>query len=436
MKPALRWAVVLAVLAFAILAGSRVVGLLQAERLARSDPQRALRWHPGDPDALWAMAEQRLASGDHAGAASAARTLLAKEPLQGRAFRLLAGIDAEAGHERRAHALYAIAAHRAPRDPLAIAGLVQGDLQHEDYAAALRWIDFYLRTSPDRAAASGRVLPRLVPLALDGRFADAMVAALRGNPPWRAQMMGLLWGNSTAAERVYGQLDREGALRQDEFAGWIDGLIRAGDWDLAHTRWAAHAPGAAQARAGLYNGDFSRDPSGIGFDWRLAPGMASDFQSVPRTTRRALGLRFFDQPVRGPLLQQRLHLAPGEYVLQLRMRARGLRGDGAPVWQVLCAGKAGTIAAGDPLDGGFDWIGRELRFQVPKEGCPGQTLQLTSLVQSRNGQRMAGEIWIDDVRIEPGPPTASAPDGTVPIPSPAGQLQPASLDSASRRTLK
>jgi len=168
---------------------------------------------------------------------------------------------------------------------------------------------------------------------------------------------------------------------------------------------------------GLYNGDFSRDPSGIGFDWRLAPGVASDFQPMPRTPRRALGLRFFDQPIKGPLLQQRLRLAPGDHVLQLRMRARGLRGEVAPVWQVLCAGKAGGIATGDPLPGDFDWIEVELRIHVPEDGCPGQTLQLASPVQTRSGQRMAGEIWIDDVRIEPAAPAASAPDGTEPRPA-------------------
>src|SRR5690606_14413266 len=113
---------------------------------------------------------------------------------------------------------------------------------------------------------------RLVPLALDGRFATALVAMLRSDPPWREQMMRLLWANPTAAERVYGQLDREGALRPEETAGWIDGLIRAGDWDRAYARWAAHAPGAAQGRAGIYNGDFSRDPSGTGFDWSVASG--------------------------------------------------------------------------------------------------------------------------------------------------------------------
>lgn len=406
MRPVLRWAVLAATLGLTTFAGVRVIGLMQAERQANSDPQRALQWHAGDPNALWALAEQRLAQGDRTGAAVMARTLLAKEPLQGRAFRLLAGIEAESGHPEAAHRLYAIAAHRAPRDPLAIAGLIQGDVQREDYAAVLRWVDFYLRTSPDRAAASGRVLQRLVPLALDGRFASALVAMLRTDPPWREQMMRQLWANPTAAERVYGQLDREGALRPDEFAGWIDGLIRDGDWETAWARWSARTSGAPPDRPGIFNGDFARDPSGIGFDWRLASGagVAIDFEPLPRTSRRTLGLRFFEQPVKGPLLQQTLHLGPGDYLLQLRMRARGLHGTVAPVWQVVCVGKAGSVATGDPLEGGFDWIEMELSVHIPNDGCPGQTLQLASPAQTRNGQRMAGELWIDDVRIRPAPP--------------------------------
>lgn len=60
---------VLAAVALACLfAGWRVVGQMQAERYASSDPLRALRWRPGDPAALLGLAERQLADGNAAAA--------------------------------------------------------------------------------------------------------------------------------------------------------------------------------------------------------------------------------------------------------------------------------------------------------------------------------------------------------------------------------
>lgn len=418
----MRVVALVATLAFVALAGWRIVGQLQAERLANVDPERALQAHPGDPDALWALAERQLAQGERAAAAATARTLLAREPLQGRAFRLLAQIEEDAGHDQQARRLYAIAAQRAPRDSEAISGLVRLALRSEDYPEALRWIDFYLRTSPDRAAASGRLLPQLAPLARDGRFASALVATLRQNPPWREQMLRVLWTSRAAADRVYGQLDEEHALSPEEFAGWIDALIGQGDWDEANTRWAARTPGAeSDDRLLVYNGDFRREPSGAGFDWRLrVAGVASvDFAAAGAGTGgRVMHLRFFDQSVRGAVLEHPLRLPPGAYAVRLRLRARGLHSAGGLQWQLVCPSRIGAIAIGEPLFGSFDWIEPSLSVQVPQTDCPGQWLRLNTPSRGGKGLRVAGELWIDAVRIEPAtvaPPTRPAPN---PVQSP------------------
>ncbi len=401
MRPALRVALVAATLVFAVFAGWRIVGMLQAERLAKSNPEQALQWHAGEPDALWALAEARLARGDRVGAASAARVLLAREPLQGRAFRMLAGIAAEAGRSDEALKLYEIAVHRAPRDSRAIDGLVQQYLQRENYPAALHWIDFYLRTSPDRAAASGRVLGRLVPMALDGRFAGALVEILRSDPPWRAGMLRALGSNPTAASRVFGELDADRDLTSDEFANWIGGLIAAGEWDEAHARWSAHVAGGG--RAGLYNGDFSRDPAGFGFDWRLPSDAdaATDFEPMQNGTRRALRLRFFERPTRGVLLAHPLHLASGNYLLKMRMRGSELHSAAGLVWQFVCAGKQGAVAISDPVLGSFDWTASEMVVSIPAQNCPGQWLRLVNPVQNGAAARVSGVLWLDDARIDP-----------------------------------
>lgn len=386
-------------LVFALLAGWRVFALMRAEQLAHSDPEQALRRNPDEPEALWSRTKAMLDAGDDAGAASAARALLAQEPLQGRAFGTLADIAARAGHADEALRLYGIAVHRAPRDPQAINGLVQMELQREDYSDAMHWIDFYLRTSTGRAATSSRVLPGLVPLALDGKFASALVGVLRQDPPWRGDMMTALRINPTAAARVYEQLEREHALRPEEYSGWIDGLITAGQWDEAHMRWVAKMQGGRPGGAQPYNGDFSSDPSNHGFDWRLPVGaaMSTEFEPVAGTRRRTLHLHFFGQTINAALLEHALRLGAGDHILQMRIRTRSLSSAEGVAFQVACPNGT-VIGAGDPLIGSADWQTAEIIVRVPPSGCPGQWLRLNQ-VWSGAGARLSGDLWVDDVRV-------------------------------------
>jgi len=90
MKPLLRYLAIACVLVFVIVAGWRIVGLMQAERYAKTDPERALGWRPGHPQALLVLAERQLAQVQLAESRTSAPPLLADEPLQGRAFRLAA----------------------------------------------------------------------------------------------------------------------------------------------------------------------------------------------------------------------------------------------------------------------------------------------------------------------------------------------------------
>lgn len=398
MSRPVRGLVIALALAFAALAGWRIFGMLRAEGLAGSDPERALQWSAGEPDALWALAERRLAEGDRAGAARSARALLTREPLQGRAFRMLARIAAEEGRNDEALALYQIAARRAPRDRRAVLGLTQQLLDRGDTAQALRWIDFYLRTSGDDSRAKGQVLAWLTAMAQDGRFADALADRLRQDPPWRGQMVNLLARNPAAGNRVLGELSDGGALKPEEFDAWINGLITVGDWEEADSRWRARFGAAAGL---VHNGDFTRDPRGVGFDWRFPGGadFSTDFESVAGTGGRALVLRFYDQRARGSLLEHALKLTPGDHALRLRLRARALRAEVGLVWQIFCSGNSNPLATGAPISGSLDWTSREMAFSVPAEGCSGQWLRLSSPVAGA-GQPISGVLWVKDVQVE------------------------------------
>ena len=60
MKPARLYLAILVVFvfAFAVVAGWRIVGQMQAERYAQADPERALGWRPDHPQALLVLAER------------------------------------------------------------------------------------------------------------------------------------------------------------------------------------------------------------------------------------------------------------------------------------------------------------------------------------------------------------------------------------------
>lgn len=402
MKAAYRVPLLVLVLGLAAFAGWRIVGAMQAERHAAGSPEQALRWRPDDPRALLAQAQAQLRDGDVAGAEATARRTLALEPLQGEAFVILAEAAARREDGAQALRLYRIAAARAPRDVSAAAWLTRHFLEQGDFGQALTQIDRILRTAPRRAHS---ILPLLVQLAERPDFADALAQVLRTDPPWRAGLLRALRdpksGNPVATSRVMQALQEQGGLSGEEYAQWLDSLIAQGRWGQAYARWAGGVVGDAQRLPLVYNGDFAQEPSDVGFDWRRrrVPGVLLRFEQVAGTQGRAAYMRFMNRRVPNAGLEQPLKLAPGNYRLRLRMRAQALRSELGLQWRIACAGPAGIVARSEPVDGSFAWRETEIEFPIPQQGCPGQWLGLFNPVASGAGQRVSGEIWVDDIAI-------------------------------------
>jgi tetratricopeptide (TPR) repeat protein len=300
MSRLMRYAILPAVFVLLLFAGWRVVGQMQAERHAQTEPERALRWRPNHPGALLVLAERQLAKGDTSAAQATTRRLLAHEPLQGEAFRVLAEAADRQGRRAEAFRLYRIAEHRAPRDLQTRAWLTQRYLELGEYPQALAQIDRILRMSPQRARS---IHPLLVRLAQDPRFAEALARALASGPPWRPGMLEALRdpkaGNPVAAGRVMQALQDQGGLSPVEYANWLDSLIAQGRWGEAYARWAGAVAKPGDRLPQAYNGDFAARPSGSGFDWRLGrvPGVLLEFESAAGSSGQAAYLRFLDRRV-------------------------------------------------------------------------------------------------------------------------------------------
>jgi hypothetical protein len=397
-----RGLVAAAVIGFALLAGWRVVGQMQAELFAQADPGQALRWLPGQPTAMVSLAQKQLNGGQAEAAASTARLLLEQEPLEGVAYRILAESTERQGHHDKALELYRIASRRAPRDTRASAWLVGSFIEQGAYPQALALVDRMLRTAPERTKATNPILSSLAPLAQDDKFADALVSVLQESPPWRETMLSYLRGYPDAASRVMQGLHDNGGLSAMEYASWLDGLISAGKWGEAYARWAGGVVMIGGRLPLLYNGDFSRMPSNVGFDWRLklVPGVLVTFEQVAGIQGKSARFQFLDQRVPESGLEQPLLLSPGHYRLGMRMRADALRGEIGLQWVMACAGTAGEIARSDPITGTFGWRASGNEFTVPAENCPGQWLRLVNPIAEGAGQRLAGELWIADMDIK------------------------------------
>jgi len=404
MKPARLYLAILVVFvfAFAVVAGWRIVGQMQAERYAQADPERALGWRPDHPQALLVLAERQLAEGRFAESRASARRLLAHEPLQGVAFRLLAAAADREGRQDDAWRLYLIAEKRAPRDLQTRAWLTQRYLEQGNFAEALGQIDRILRMAPQRARS---INPVLAQLATEPAFAEALAARLRQGPPWRADLLNSLRdpraGNPVAVGRVMQALQNQGGLKPEEYAQWLDNLMTQGRWGEAYARWAGPLPKPAGRLPLVYNGNFAQPPSGVGFDWRLRriPGVILQFEPESEAGGQVAYLHFLDRRVPNAGLEQALLLSPGSYRLSVRMRARALRSELGLQWTVQCQGPAGVAGRTDAIDGSFAWRTFEADITIPAAGCPGQWLRLVNPVPSGAAQRVVGEAWLDDVRL-------------------------------------
>lgn len=404
MSKSFRACAVIVALVFSLLACWRVFGQMQAERLAEKQPERALQWRPDHPKALLAVAEGQLAKGDVRAAEASARRLLALEPLQGKAFRVLAEAADRQGRRDEAFGLYRIAERRAPRDVPTRAWLTQRYLERGEFANALAQVDRILRMAPKRARA---IYPVIVQLAQDAKFADALAERLRENPPWRAGILGALrdpkTGNPEAAGRVMQALQDNGGLSAEEYSRWLDSLMARGNWGEAYARWAGEVPKENGRLALVYNGDFAIAPSGTGFDWRRrrVPGVLLQFEQAAGTSGDAAYFRFLNRRVPSAGLEQPLLLSPGRYQLDVRMRAQALRSELGLQWTISCVGRGGVVARSEPIEGSFAWRQSNTAFTIPASACQGQWLRLVNPVPAGAGQRVAGELWVDNVKVIP-----------------------------------
>jgi len=325
------------------------------------------------------------------------RARLAVEPLNGPAYAMLAA----AAEPRQAEAYYRVAVRRAPRLIAPRVWLANHDLRLRRFDDALRNIDVLLRLAPPYREY---LYPRLMRLAADADFADALAALLRSEPAWRPEFMTIAATPEPSGVHaaLMAALAGRGAVRPAELDAWIDGLLRDSHWDLAYLHWAHARMGRGARLPAVYNGGFDVPPSGHGFDWHVADtaGVRVDFAETTGTGGLAAHLGFTGRSVSDARLEHPLYLAAGDYRLQARMRAESLRPGEGLQWIVTCGDDDSVLARSEPLAGSFDWRRVTLDIHVPPDGCAGQWLRLGSAAPGGAAQPLSGDVWVDDVAAQ------------------------------------
>ena len=275
---------------------------------------------------------------------------LRSDPLSAAAYQFL-GMVADDVESTRSFML--ASANRSRHIAGAHFWLLNDALNRHDYADALEYADLLLRTRPDLSAY---VMPHLVHVtgAIEGF--PLVVDALIKRPGWRSSFFKALQTDSrgsTLMPKLMMTLKKSGDLpTSQELAPYLDTLIREGHADLAYNAWLQLRPEAQSNDVDwLANGNIENAPSGLPFDWRIAPGLNAVAELIPAADGGLLHFEFGSGRVSFPEVSQVVVLGPGRYRLEGKLRGkivakRGLR------WQLICAsGSHSKLAETDMLMG-------------------------------------------------------------------------------------
>jgi hypothetical protein len=335
---------------------------------------------------------------------SLARQIIANDPLNPRAFRLLAEVTADTSQVRL---LMQQSLLRSRRESVAAFWLLNDSIYHRNFNAALDYADILLRTRPQLAPY---VFNNLSLIADDAEGRGLLAEVLATGPGWREQFFEALPRNAKHADtplELVAALQGAGKpVSQKEIAPYLDFLISTGRADLAYNAWLQFLPNSQLERVSyLSNADFESKPSGLPFDWRIADGVNATAEIVPlpgSSTQHVLHIRFGEGRVKFPDVSQIVLLTSGHFRLEGKLRGtiagkRGLR------WQLRCASGARRVLAETEmlLGQSREWRIFTLEADAPPlEDCRGQMLRLFHDARAASEEFLTGEVWFSDLRLE------------------------------------
>ena len=328
----------------------------------------ALDANPAGADALVALVEEKIASGDGAAAARALASALEIAPIDSRVLRTAAVLAVR-------------------------------EARIED---AIGRLDQLLTHYPETRSFAFPVMTEW--LVHPG--ANAAIERLAARPStWMGSFLAHGCGRGDAALQapILARWAAAGHAGRHEAACVIEGLRRSGRWLPAYQVWLNTLPRARLAEVGyVFNGSFEHDPTGVGFDWIAGAQSPAHAVEYPRTSgvsgERALRVAWSGKRVPGPAISQFAALPPGRYQLSGLARMEGLQSVRGIQWLVRCAQDRAVLGASPRFMGSGGWERFAFDVEVPAR-CLGQVLQLEAAGFDQGTTYVSGQAWFDDLRL-------------------------------------
>ncbi len=393
--------------------GWQIIGNTIADTKSQSDPIAALAWRSELPTALVALADQRMVAAENeedlVAVSSLGQRALAASPVQEGALRLM-GLSADLrGDAGQARTLMELAGNRSRHDAIAQVWLLDQNIRQGRMIEALSNADALLRTRPEIRKL---LLPALSVVAEDTIAKKALVERLAADPPWRSWLLSELpkaVAPSTGFAVLSGLQVTDRPPRNNEIQPYLVQLIEAGRFELAYLSWLHFLPaGTAKPISYAYNGDFELPPSGLSFDWVIAPitGARTDIVDTGESGRgKAVRVTFANTRVLYRHLSKLMILPPGRYQLSGEASTDGLVTERGLAWRIYCAEGANKKPIGESalFKGTVSWHRFTTGFEVPPTDCRAQWVRLELAARVALEQEIGGEIWFDNLTVERRP---------------------------------
>ena len=339
-------------------------------------------------------------------------TLLHQNALDAEALQYLVVAAGLKKDTQRQEVLALNAARYTMRDSRTQLTAVNIALQKKQYDDAFFHLDGLLRARPDLGQQFYATLAALIS---SNEALPALTRVLAASPPWRRNLLSFLAQEPQGwpvMQRLFESLRKAGdETPASEMRLLLSSLESQGNFEQAYFVWLDSLDASGLARVqNIFDGGFDMEPQGLYFDWTLRPAKNAQIDVLNRpgnSTNRALRLDFANYQGAFSHVTQYLRLTPGQYVLRYDMQVQNLSATRGLVWRLRCVetktvfGESAEIVANGP------WTSANALVTVPDANCATQLLQLESVARNILDTRLSGQIFLDDVALEPV--TAQAP---------------------------
>lgn len=369
-----------------------------------SDPQRALKFRPGDSLALGMLAQSHMvgtavpARRPDARMAEIARRAIEGLAINTPAIQALAVQESLSGNEAKARRLFGLSDRLSRRDLATQLWLIEDAVRRNDVPGALRHYDSALRTKMESRQL---LLPILASAAEDRELWPALAPFVNAENPWLNAFIRQALSSTKRPDLLAGMLMHAGGLPEtDDLRPLTEELLRGlveGRYFEVARRYYLTLPGA-RARV-LHDAQLTEVTTSARFapiTWQ--PSALEDIRGsiLGGGPGGSLVLSTaFSSGAQGFVARKLLALAPGNYVVRARQAIREESQNAELRWSMRCADTAGRIlwSANVPLTTGPQLVRGS--FNVP-DGC---AYQFMSINGDAGTSPFGGDVSIDSIGV-------------------------------------